>query len=144
MLTQKGCVYTPHILALRAGQSITILNPDKTQHNIHFYPEVNPEFNKSMMASKKEITYKKLTKPEPAFTVKCEVHTWMQAFCAVYDHPFFAVTDSDGTYSIDGLPPGEYKVKMWHEYFGEIVQTVTIPAEGGVTLDHTFTPPKKK
>lgn len=142
VLTQKGCTYSPHILALRAGQPIKILNPDKTGHNIHFFPEINREYNRTMSATRKELTHT-LKKPESLFTVKCEVHTWMRAYCAVYDHPFFAVTDKDGTYSIDGLPAGEYKVKMWHERFGEIVQTVTVPAEGGATFDHAFTQPKK-
>ena len=128
MLTQKGCVYSPHILALRAGQPLKILNPDNTSHNIHFFSEINREGNKSMTASRKEMAYTRLKKPETVFVVKCDVHTWMRAHCAVYDHPFFAVTEKDGTYSIDGLPAGEYKVKMWHERFGEIVQTVTVPA----------------
>ncbi len=142
VLTQKGCLYSPHILALRAGQPIRILNPDKMSHNIHFFPEVNREFNRSMNPTRKEITHT-LKKPEPVFTVKCEVHTWMQAHCAVYDHPFFAVTAIVGTYSIDGLPPGEYKVKMWHERFGEIVKTITVPAEGAAAFHHAFTEPKK-
>ena len=96
VLTQKGCVYSPHILALRAGQPLKILNPDNTSHNIHFFSEINREGNKSMTASRKEMAYTRLKKPETVFVVKCDVHTWMRAHCAVYDHPFFAVTEKDG------------------------------------------------
>lgn len=142
VLSQQGCMYSPHVMALRAGQQIKILNPDKTSHNIHFYPKKNSEFNRTMRVSQKEITHS-LKKAEPTFVVKCEVHTWMRAYCTVFDHPFFAVTGKDGRYELPWLPAGDYEVKVWHERFGEIVQTVSVPQDGGATLDHTYVRKKR-
>ena len=73
------------------------------------------------------------------FKVKCDVHPWMGAFVHVLDHPFFSVTGDDGTFTISGLPPGNYTVTAWHETLGEQQQAdVKVeegkPGGGGVQL----------
>ncbi|MCZ6916612.1 MAG: prealbumin-like fold domain-containing protein [Gemmatimonadetes bacterium] len=62
--------------------------------------------------------------------VKCDIHGWMSGVLAVFDHPFFAVTGDDGTFSLDGLPPGDYVVEAWHEILGTQVHTVSVTADG--------------
>jgi len=114
ILSQQGCQYTPHVFVVRKGQELAIQNPDAILHNIHFMPKKNIEFNKAMSKDKKEISFTP-DKAESMFTIKCDVHSWMQAFCAVLDHPFYAVTGKDGKFSIDNLPPGEYEIEAWHE-----------------------------
>ena len=141
--TQKDCRYSPHILAVRAGQTVRILNPDAMQHNVHAMPKKNREFNKAMAKTHAEITHR-FDKPEPPFKIKCDVHSWMEAYCVVVDHPFFAVTKEDGTFKIDGLEPGEYEIEAWHEVLGTRRATVTVTDGDDAAVDFTFTRPRKK
>ena len=82
-------------------------------------------------------------KVEAPFKIKCDVHPWMGAFLGVFDHPYFAVTDDSGSYTISGLAPGKYVLEAWHEKLG--LQTVDLSVdESGATQNFTFTKPKKK
>ena len=142
VIDQKGCVYVPHVLGVMVGQQLDILNSDGTLHNIHALPKVNKEFNKAMPRSKKQMSVK-FDKVEAPFKIKCDVHPWMGAFLGVFDHPYFAVTDDSGSYTISGLAPGKYVLEAWHEKLG--LQTVDLSVdESGATQNFTFTKPKKK
>lgn len=142
VLDQKGCQYNPHVLAVRAGQKIRVLNPDDTSHNVHFLPRRNREKNMSMPAQLKEKPHM-FRRSEAVFTINCDVHSWMKAYCAVFDHPFYSVTGKDGRYRIEGLDPGEYEIEVWHEVLGVQRKKVTVPAKGDVTEDFVLTRPKK-
>ena len=142
VIDQKGCVYVPHVLGIMVGQQLDILNSDGTLHNIHALPKVNKEFNKAMPRSKKQmsVTFDKVEAP---FKVKCDVHPWMGAFVGVFEHPYFAVTDDSGSYTISGLAPGKYVVEAWHEKLGSQTADLTVD-DSGATQNFTFTKPKKK
>lgn len=140
VLSQKGCVYTPRVFGIRAGQDLTFVNPDKFLHNVHALPKVNTEFNRSMNSQRVEITTS-FKKPEPMFDIKCDIHAWMQAYCAVFDHPYYAVSAVDGTFKIEGLPAGEYEIEAWHERLGTQRAKVTVAASGEAVADFTFTRP---
>lgn len=135
-LTQHGCTYAPHVFAVRTGQTLKILNPDGILHNVHSMPKVNTPMNKAMPKDLLEIETV-FDKPEDPFVFKCDIHPWMQAWCAVLDHPFFSVTGIDGKFTITGLEPGEYEITAWHERLGTKTATVTV-ADGDVTADFTF------
>jgi plastocyanin len=145
VIDQKGCMYTPHVFGMQAGQELKILNSDPTMHNIHGLPKLNKEFNFGMPKTVKEksITF---DKEEDVFVIKCDVHPWMKSYVQVFDHPYFAVTGTDGKYSISGISAGEYEVVAWQEKFGSkrtMVQTVTI-GDDSTTLNFKFTKPSKK
>ena len=142
VIDQKGCVYVPHVLGVMVGQQLDILNSDGTLHNIHALPKVNKEFNKAMPRSKKQmsVTFDKVEAP---FKVKCDVHPWMGAYLGVFDHPYFAVTDDSGSYSISGLAPGKYVIEAWHEKLGSQSADITVD-DSGVSQDFTFKKPSKK
>ena len=140
VIDQKGCVYVPHVLGVMVGQKLDILNSDGTLHNIHALPKVNKEFNKAMPRSKKQMTVQ-FDKSEAPFKVKCDVHPWMGAFIGVFDHPYFAVTNDDGTYVISGLEPGDYVIEAWHEKLGSQTANVTV---GDSAANFTFKKPEKK
>ncbi len=143
ILDQKDCQYTPHVLAVMEGQTVTIRNSDPTNHNIHFLPKINEEINKTQ--PKQNMADDVKLKVEAPFKVKCDVHPWMGMHIAVFNHPFFAVTGEDGTYEIKGLPPGKYVLETWHEdeKFGK--QTATVEITSGATKDQDFTfEPDKK
>ena len=105
VLDQKGCQYKPHVMGIMVGQAYRILNSDGILHNIHTLPKVNPAFNQGMPATLKEATTT-FAKPEEVFHIKCDVHPWMSAYVAVFTHPFFSVTSTDGKFTISGLDPG--------------------------------------
>lgn len=137
-LDQQGCMYTPHVFGVRAGQKVKIVNSDATLHNIHPLPAVNAQFNIGMPL--KGMTQEKaFDKPElPPFHIKCDVHKWMSSYCGVFDNPFFAVSDKDGNFKITGLPAGTYVIEAWHEKLGTQVQNVTVTGTETKTADFSF------
>jgi len=142
-LDQVGCQYKPHAQGIMVGQPYRILNSDGILHNVHSLPKVNPQFNKPMPATLKETTTT-FSKPEPVFQIKCDVHPWMTAYVGVFTHPFYAVTGSDGKFTIAGLDPGTYEITAWHEVLGTQTASVTVAATGSKTQDFKFAMPAKK
>jgi plastocyanin len=141
VMSQKGCMYNPRVFGIRAGQNLEFHNPDKFLHNVHALPKVNTEFNRSMNSQRTEITTTFDKTEWPPFDIKCDIHAWMQAFCAVFDHPYFAVTDASGKFKIEGLPAGEYEIEAWHERLGTQKATVTVTASGEAVADFAFERP---
>jgi len=135
-LDQKGCIYTPHVVGVRVGQTISISNSDPTTHNIHPLPRVNREWNQSQ-PPKGAALEKSFPRPE-VVPVKCNVHPWMKSYVAVMEHPFFAVTGAQGSFELKGLPPGDYTVEAWHEKYPAQEQKVTLAASATQTIDFTF------
>ena len=119
IVDQKGCMYSPHILALEVGQPLVARNSDGFLHNVHALAVNNPQFNFVQVAvGDKQIDPFKV--PE-TFQIKCDVHPWMKAIVRVFDHPYFAVSDQSGKYTIDtqGLADGTYAVQAWQEIYHE-------------------------
>jgi plastocyanin len=131
---QKGCEYQPHVLAVPAGTTIEVLNPDGVLHNVHVMGKANPEANRAMPKFQKKIQWK-VEKPEAPIEVKCDAHPWMHAYWFVMDQPYYAVTDASGKFSIADLPAGDYEVEVWHEKLGQKVEKVTVPGGGAATVD---------
>jgi hypothetical protein len=89
----------------------------------------NREWNQSQPPGAADIV-QQFARPEVMVPVKCNVHPWMIAYIGVLPHPFHAVSGEDGTFSITGLPPGDYVIEAWHEKFGTFTQNVTVaPSE---------------
>tara|TARA_B100000131_G_scaffold316020_1_gene355411 strand:+ start:2218 stop:2943 length:726 start_codon:yes stop_codon:yes gene_type:complete len=116
ILDQKGCIYDPHVQGMMTGQELLIKNSDATLHNIHGLPKLNSEFNFAMPKVVKEKAIK-IEKPEHAIYIKCDVHPWMKSYVSVFDHPYFAVTDINGNFKIENVPPGTYEIVAWQEKF---------------------------
>jgi hypothetical protein len=83
-------------------------------------------------------TTRTFDKPEVMVPFKCDVHGWMSAHGGVVPHPFFAVTKSDGTFEITGLPAGTYTIETWHERFGPQTQQVTVDGTGAGAADFSY------
>jgi plastocyanin len=110
-LDQKGCLYAPRVVGLMTGQPIEITNSDDLLHNIHGL-SFEKEFNRAQLLGARDTFM--FAKPE-IFKIKCEIHPWMAAHIGVFDHPYFAVTDEAGRFTIKGLPAGTYTLEAWHE-----------------------------
>ena len=112
---QKGCLYIPQILAVQTGQKIAVKNSDDVMHNVHTVPTVssNKEENKGQPGGAPDLSFS-IPAPENFLKFKCDVHNWMFAWVTVLDHPYFAVTGKDGSFTIKDVPPGKYKVVAMH------------------------------
>jgi Carboxypeptidase regulatory-like domain len=137
-LTQKGCMYYPHVFGIQVGQPLEILNEDATLHNIHCMATVNDPFNVGE-PTKGMVVEKKFTKPEVLVKFKCDVHGWMHCAAGVVSNPFYSVSGDDGSFKISGLPAGTYTVVAAQEKYGESApQTVTV-TDGQAKADVNFT-----
>jgi len=143
VLDQNGCQYKPHVMGIMIGQPYKILNSDGILHNIHSLPKVNPSFNKPMPGTLKEATTT-FAKAEPIFQIKCDVHPWMLAYIGVFTHPFYAVTGTDGKFTISGLDPGTYEITAWHERLGTQTASVTVGASDTKPQNFKFAMPAAK
>jgi len=137
VLDQQGCIFVPHVLGIMVGQSLKVLNSDFTTHNVHVVPKNNPLWNESQPPGAAPL-YKKFLNPEIMIPAICNEHPWMKAYIGVVDNPFYDVTGTKGTFTIKGVPPGEYTIEAWTATFGTQEKTVRVPAHGSTTLDFTF------
>ncbi len=136
VLDQKGCLYSPHTSIVPINVPVKILNPDGILHNIHTYSKKNAPFNKSQPQFKKEMTAT-FTAPE-LVVAKCDVHGWMSSNIFVVDHPYHAVTDAKGAFTIKDVPPGTYTVEIWQEKLGLKTAQVTVTAGQAATLNFAY------
>jgi hypothetical protein len=136
VLDQKGCFYTPRVLGVRIGQPIALTNSDPTFHNVHALPKTNREFNTGLNPGT-PATRRTFTAAEVMVRFKCDVHGWMAAYVGVVAHPYFAVTGNDGSFKLDGVPPGTYTVEAWHERFGTKTAQVTVGDRQAETVPFT-------
>jgi hypothetical protein len=137
-MVQKGCMYQPHVLAMRANQKLDVVNADPTTHNIHPNPSNNREWNKSQPpGGPLEETF---AREEIAIPVKCNVHPWMRSYIAIFKHPYYAVSGEDGSFELKNLAAGSYTIEAWHEKLGTIFQKITIGESETKTVEFVFKP----
>jgi hypothetical protein len=140
ILDQIGCIYKPRIVALRTGQTLRVKSSDNTPHNVHTFPEANQAVNFGMLRpGHKDLSFK-----SPEFIpVKCDVHPWMRAHIAVFDHPFFTITADDGMFELNDVPAGAYTLIAWHERFGELQQSIDLKDNSAAHVTFTYKPPQQ-
>ena len=134
VLDQVGCLFLPHIFGIMAGQTLEILNSDPTLHNVHARWD-GGDFNRGMPRAGMRFT-KSFPRAQVIVHVQCDVHPWMEAWAQVLAHPYYAVSDAHGKYSIAHLPDGTYTIAAWHETFGTIEKQITLPSS--MPLDFSF------
>jgi len=137
VLDQEGCMYKPHVLGLMVGQTLKIVSSDPTTHNIHPMPKYNREWNLSQLPGAEAIQ-QRFRRPEIMVPIKCNQHNWMHAWIGVTSNPFFAVTGRDGTFTLKGLPPGDYTLEAWTASFGTQEQKVTVGAKETKKVEFAF------
>lgn len=137
VLDQYGCLYVPHVSALQTGRAVRVANSDSTSHNVHLTAERNQGVNRTIGAGGQAIELSFPKAESVRFT--CDIHPWMSATMHVLDHPFFAVTGEDGSFRLEGLPPGEYEFEAWHEKLGKLrTKSFTLGAGGEARVEFTY------
>lgn len=137
VLHQQGCMYSPHVLGIMTGQELEVENNDPTTHNIHPIAAHNRQWNISQLPGAAPL-HERFAHPEVMIPVKCSQHPWMKCYIGVMPNPFYAVTGSDGNYTIKGLPAGSYTIGVWTATFGTQARAVTVGPKQTVKLNFTF------
>ncbi len=126
VLDNRECVFVPHVQVIQAGEVLEIRSSDRVIHTAHAYDERKRTlFNVALPVYRRSVR-RTLERPG-IYRIVCDVgHTWMSAYIVVVDHPYAAVTDALGGFRITGVPPGAYRLRLWHERLGAREEPVVI------------------
>ena len=142
-MDQQGCLYVPHVLGMRAGETLLVANHDeKTTHNVNLRSRNNDSLNPVQPPGGAPIEWKP-AKRELGVSLECNLHPWMKAWVCVVDHPWFAVSRADGSFEIPGVPPGDYVVEAWHEKFGKKTLNLRLDPAGAAEASVVYRPTDK-
>ena len=136
---QKGCMYTPHVIAVNPDEKYKVTTSDQTTHNIHPLPAPgggNIGWNKSQPPGAPPIE-NSWKNQEVAISVKCNIHPWMHGWHVVVRGPY-AITDDNGNFTIKNVPAGSYTVTAWQEDLGTQTAKVTVAGGAAAKADFTF------
>jgi len=143
-----GCRFVPRVQVVRRGRPVRVHNADPVLHNTRADLVGPPAVAIANLALARAGVTMDLTRrledrlpsgpPEVFVRLGCDVHPWMRGWLAVVDHPYAAVTDATGAYTIPDVPPGTYTAAFWHETLGRRERSVTVPATGTIVVDETF------
>jgi plastocyanin len=135
VLNQRNETFVPHVLAITTGTVVDFPNSDRIYHNV-FSLSKPARFDLGRYASGRS---KAIRFDRPGIVrVFCDIHSHMNAFILVFSHPFFAMTDAEGRYRIDHVPPGTYSVVAWDEGSASEPRAVTVPEGGAAEADFAF------
>ena len=137
-LYNDGCRYAPRVLAFQKGERLRVRSHDPKLHIPHGYLGERTVFNLSLPFKNTTIDATAKIREAGMMKVVCDTHAWMLGFVHVFDHPFFAVTNEQGVFSIPDLPPGSYVLKAWHEDGGIRSQEITVPDTADVRVSFEF------
>jgi hypothetical protein len=145
LIDQVDCMFEPYIVGVQAGQKIQIRNSDPMLHNLHATPKPgtgNKEFNFAQPI-KGQVNQISFFNEELFIRLKCDVHPWMFAYVCVVEHPFFAITDTNGVFRLPAkIPPGRYTLTARHLKAGSSSQEVIVEAGQRQTVDFQLSVPQ--
>ncbi len=132
-VTIDKCAFGPKVSAVVAGSTINVLSRDRASHNVRFYREGDgtPVANVQTVDAGQVVPTERIAAQPGIVEARCEMHPWVRAYVAVFDHPYFAVTDDKGGFTIAELPAGTYTVKVWHEGMAQPTEQRVTLASGG-------------
>jgi hypothetical protein len=148
VMEQKGCLYTPQIVAVQAGQKLIMKNSDPASvpmHNVRINPTAGPNveafstrMSQTQMSGSADLTYV-FPAPENFLKFQCDVHPWMFAWVTVVDNPYFAITGKDGKFTIKNVPPGKYTISALHYKLAKTgVDKEVEVKDSGASVDFTL------
>ncbi len=132
-LVQENCHYVPHVLVLRAEQELQVVNADETSHNYHFVGRANDEINRTQPKPATDTVLFESAELNAKFS--CDIHPWMNCHVHIFDHPCFAVSAADGSFSITGIPAGSWKLRLMHADAKTTKGTIDVTVTANGTVD---------
>ncbi len=138
VIRQSNCIYSPRVVGARVGQTLRMVNTDTLLHNLHSSSTKGNDFNETQPHSDMVFNYT-LKAEEKMLHVKCDVHSWMNAYVGVTTNPYFGVTGQDGAFKIANVPAGRYMIRAWQERYGWVNQNVEVKPGATATVDFTYT-----
>lgn len=134
IMDQKGCVFLPRALVVQEGQTILVKSSDAVPHNVHTFPTLSAPFNSICPPNERDglkLVYG--GKERQPISVKCDIHPWMQAWHLPLDHPYAAVTDAEGKFTIENVPAGDLSFRVWHEKAGFVEKSLAVTVKADET-----------
>lgn len=134
-MDQRSMKFAPSVLPILTGTTVRFLNSDPTQHNVF-----SPDYEKYNLGTwpqgqTKDQLFAKCAKAPCAYVQLCRIHPEMEAYVVVLQNPYFAVTNSDGHYRIDNVPPGAHSLGVWAAKGKAPVKPVTVDAAKPAQID---------
>lgn len=134
-MAQRDTAFQPALLRVPVGTTVRFPNEDKFFHNVFSYSKTKRfDLGRYPRGEAKNVTFDKAG----TVTVFCEIHKWMRSAIIVTENPFHAVVANDGSFQIPNVPPGTYKLILWHPERGRKALDVTVPASGVVKVNAAF------
>jgi len=138
-LESDRCILTPRVQAAVTGSAVNVIGHDEFRQHLRFLSAGDSAARAAILLGKDEqVIPTELPAKAPGLVIVRDAdHAWPRAYVAVFDHPYFAVTKPDGSFTIDGVPPGKYTLMAWHERTGRTERAVEVAANGAakVTLE---------
>ena len=118
VIDQPCCMFTPRVTAARVGDLVEVKNPAPVAHNFFWGSQQNGNFNVILPPGQPFKFPNPLAAESAPIQYKCTIHPWMLGYVRIFDHPYYAVTGDDGTFTIPNAPVGTYRLVVWHEKVG--------------------------
>jgi len=138
ILNNSGCRFVPRVLTMIKGEKLIVKNSDLKLHIVHAYLDKRTVFNLSLPFRGHTIEITRKIDKAGILQVNCDTHAWMRGYIHVFDHPFFAVSDEQGSFTILDVPPGRYSLRAWHEGAGIQSKEVIVTDKGEFKIDFEF------
>lgn len=130
-MDQKQCSFIPRVVIVPVGGTVEFLNSDRLLHNVRSLGKENPPFNRAQPHARSiSFTFKR---PE-ILRVDCDLHSWMRGWVVVAEHPFYAITNEQGEFTLENVPAGKYTLQVWQETLGMVTQDVAVGEKAGATV----------
>ena len=134
VMDQRNEMFVPHVLAITTGTTVDFPNSDKFYHNVFSLSKTRQfDLGRYAAGNSRPVRFDRAG----IVRVFCDIHSHMNAYILVFNHPFFAMTDPDGRYRIENVPPGNYGVIAWNEGTSSEPRPSSVPDGGVAELDFT-------
>jgi plastocyanin len=132
-MSQRGLQFIPNLLPIRVGTTVEFPNHDDLHHNVFSYSKPK-RFDLGRYVKDEKPAAQRFDKPG-LVKLNCEVHAHMRGYILVLDSPFFTLTDTNGNYRLENLPPGKYVLKAWVSEKVTFERAVELKARPALRID---------
>jgi hypothetical protein len=129
-LVNEGCMLIPQVQAVVSPATLNVASADVALHRNRIINVGTGEIEgiAPFNDNGEVVPFDRILDGTEQLEVTCELHPWAKAWILVLDHPYYATSEKNGSFTIDDIPPGTYHVKAWHPLLGTAEQSVTVTA----------------